>query len=139
MSKGKPKSAEHRQRISEALKGNRSGPKHPNWGGGKRIDKNGYVRVWTGDGPYDGYAYEHRVVMERHLGRKLKRTEHLHHRNDDRQDNRIENLELVSPAHHNSIHKPEQQRSWWKTRTPEQRAETIEKMRQAALKRTKRG
>jgi hypothetical protein len=37
---------------------------------------------------------EHRVVMERLLDRELKPTEHVHHRNGDRLDNRPENLEL---------------------------------------------
>ena len=42
---------------------------------------------------------EHREVMERRIGRKLHGDETVHHKNGDRSDNRLENLELWSKSH----------------------------------------
>ena len=61
--------------------------------GHRYITKDGYAKVKIGGGHY---IFEHRHVYENLLGRKLHQTEKVHHRNGDRQDNRIQNLELCS-------------------------------------------
>lgn len=55
------------------------------------LDRNGYVRVSKPDGTQ---TFQHRIVMEQHLGRQLSSTENVHHKNGVRNDNRIENLEI---------------------------------------------
>ena len=47
-----------------------------------------------------GRILEHRLVMANHLGRMLSRHEHIHHKNEDGKDNRIENLEIFTPSEH---------------------------------------
>lgn len=47
---------------------------------------------------------EHRYVMEQHLGRQLSRDEVVHHKDGDKSNNDIENLELMSLSEHSRQH-----------------------------------
>lgn len=69
------------------------GAQNHNWKGGRNRD--GYVRSSL----YGNKKFEHRVVMEGYLGRELLTHEFVHHLNGQRDDNRLENLELWSRAH----------------------------------------
>lgn len=67
-------------------------------GEARSITKDGYVVVSSKGHPNawtNGYAIlEHVLVMSNHLGRALLPGENVHHKNGNRQDNRLDNLEL---------------------------------------------
>lgn len=52
----------------------------------------------------DGWVFEHRYIMEQHLGRKLDVNEAVHHKNHKRSDNRLENLEIMEHGDHSRFH-----------------------------------
>jgi len=83
-----------------------------NWKGGKRLAKSGYIMIYVPNHPFNSYGYvrEHRLVMEKHLNRFLKRHELIHHKNGILTDNRIDNLSIVTKGEHNKIHKPRKKR-----------------------------
>jgi hypothetical protein len=74
--------------------------RHRSGGNGRALNPQGYVRLYilpdptTGD--RGGRVLEHRYLMERHLGRPLLPSEIIHHRNGDRADNRIQNLQVYT-------------------------------------------
>lgn len=74
-----------------------SGANNPSWRGGRMIDKDGYVLIHQPDHPYTnrhGYVREHRLAMERVLGRYLLPTEVVHHGKEGKQCNDPSNLSV---------------------------------------------
>lgn len=86
------------------------GDKSNKWKGGRNKNK-GYVMIYSPNHPNrrgrnksggGGYMREHRLVMEKHIGRYLHSWEEVHHINGIKDDNRIENLSLLPRREHNT-------------------------------------
>lgn len=83
--------------------GKSRGSNHWKWKGGKIRSTSGYIQVYRPRHPNAmkcGYVYEHRLVMEKYLGRYLKAYEKVHHKNCIKDDNRIKNLQIVILKNH---------------------------------------
>jgi hypothetical protein len=107
MKKRKPLSEITRKKISETkLSQHNGGEKHWNWQGGRAKHSAGYVLVLLPMHPRsssNGYVYEHIIIWENHYG-KIPEGYQIHHKNGIKNDNRIENLQLVSYLEHKQFH-----------------------------------
>jgi len=90
------------QKLGEWNKENvKYGEKNHSWKGG-RYKSGGYIFIYSPEHPNNnqGYVCEHRLVIEKEIGRYLENWEHIHHINGVRDDNRIENLKIVTKSTH---------------------------------------
>lgn len=77
------------------------------FGGHRKRRSDGYISVYCPSHPYataDGYVMEHILIMEKSIGRFITRDEVVHHKNHIRNDNRIENLKLMTFKEHAKLH-----------------------------------
>lgn len=77
------------------------------FGGHEKKRTDGYIKVYVPDHPNataDGYVMKHTLVMEKAVGRFLKADEVVHHINRVRDDNRLENLLLMTKQEHMALH-----------------------------------
>lgn len=77
----------------------------------RTIRLDGYVQIRING----EFFLEHRVVMENHLGRKLETFEHVHHMNQIKHDNRLDNLQVINIDEHARIHHQGKQTDRWTT------------------------
>ncbi len=76
--------------------GNREREKNSNWRGGRSITEHGYVLIRVGVKHHladvRGYAYEHRLVAEKKIGRRLRKGEVAYHRDLNKRNNKPRNI-----------------------------------------------
>lgn len=100
--KGKP--------VNNRCKGYSKKGNKNNWTGGRYKNLNGYILVWIDSkNPFSkmksdrNYILEHRLIMAKHLGRCLESWEIIHHINGVKDDNRLENLFLMTQNKHSEL------------------------------------
>lgn len=99
-------SQESKNKMKIARLGIYKGPRHPLWKGGMKIT-NGYVYMYMPCHPFckkEGYIKRSRLVIEHFIDRYLTKEEVVHHINEIRNDDRIENLKLFTKREHDSYH-----------------------------------
>lgn len=77
----------------------------------KIISKGEYLYALVPEHPKatkNGYVLMHRIIVENSLGRILNKNEVVHHKDGDKKNNVIENLEVVDYREHSKLHRLKQ-------------------------------
>lgn len=98
----KPFPSENCKKAVSIAKKGKIRDKSSHWKGGVIETKYGYMMIYNSE--KQKYEREHRVVMEKYIGRSLLEYEDVHHINGIKSDNRIENLEILTRSEHAKEH-----------------------------------
>lgn len=85
----------------------KKGHNHPAWKGGRILDKDGYIKTYDPSHPWPrrgGYVREHDRIMELAIGRRILPSEVVHHIDENKLNNVIENLQLLQHDEHSKMH-----------------------------------
>jgi len=101
------KGHKHSDKTKQKLSTTKIGNLNPKWKGGK-FKSHGYLYILKQNHPFaktNGYILEHRLVMEKKIGRYLKPSEIIHHINGIKDDNNINNLVITNRNKHLTLHR----------------------------------
>lgn len=117
----------HRKAKEEYMKGEKNhqyglkGEKNSSWKSNKKINSYGYIKIRCLEHPFkdcDGFVFEHRLIAEKYLLNKensieingklyLKSEYVVHHIDENKQNNKVENLKVMLLSEHTKFHKKE--------------------------------
>jgi hypothetical protein len=96
----------YKGRYKKYIHGHNSiGSNNPAFKGGRSVDR--YIKLympWHSNSNKKGQIYEHMFILSKYLKRPLEKGEEVHHINENKHDNRIENLQLILHSEHTRLH-----------------------------------
>lgn len=97
------------QSLSEPIRNHdKTGPNNPKWKGGIITDGRGRFLIYSPNHPnpsmFGTHVYRYRLVVEKYIGRFLKKEEIVHHKNGNYSDDRIKNLQVMTQSEHARLH-----------------------------------
>lgn len=93
--------------VKEKMSSAKVGKNNPSWKGGRMTVKSGHILILQKSHPFcntNGRVFEHRLVIEKSIGRYLTKTEHIHHIDCDPSNNEISNLVITSNSENSKAH-----------------------------------